>query len=120
MQSKFSIVFILIIILIFSFIGGYYFYNKTSFLKDENANSNKNIKNFNVNENQGKKDSALQLEERLTRFDQQGNITALAVLLNPIQEGDKFILIKTQFNTHTENLDLYNFRKLLHLRLAMN
>ncbi|MFT9498206.1 hypothetical protein [Anaerosolibacter sp.] len=50
-----------------------------------------------------------ELTNRLLRIDSQSDVQVGAILVNPIKDDENFYIFKVQFNTHSVNLDQYDF-----------
>lgn len=75
----------------------------TNPIKDKNSNDSTIIQDVEVEQG---------LEEKLQKYDGQGNVGVSGSLMNPIEKNDEYIVIEAQFNTHSVNLDEYDFQKI--------
>lgn len=101
--------------------GGYFLYTKntsTQELKDRAVSQNTlNIDSTvgnNINDNSKTSDGEVEegLKEKLLKYDGQGSVEVSGSLLNSIEKSEEFIIIEAQFNTHSVDLDVYDFQKI--------
>lgn len=97
---------VIVIFVVLGLVGGYilFFTDFISFRKDASspieAASEESVEETKV---------INELTNRLLRTDSQSDVQVGAILVNPIKDDANYYIFKVQFNTHSVNLDQYDF-----------
>lgn len=96
---------IVIVILVAGLLGGYVFY-----FTDLGVPRNKDSDREEVLTEEEQKIN--QLKDQLFKMDGQGNVQVGAMFMNPMEENEDYYIFKTQFNTHSVDIDQYDLGKM--------
>jgi hypothetical protein len=110
-----------VLVLFIGILGGYFVYTKIALTqKPKDKIVSQNTSNANLIEDNKANDNLTTssgeveqgLKEKLQKYDGQGSVDVSGSLMNPIEKNDKYIIIEAQFNTHSVDLDAYDFQKI--------
>ncbi|MFZ5968421.1 MAG: hypothetical protein ACOYVK_14805 [Bacillota bacterium] len=100
---------ILAIVLVIGLLGGYVFY--FTGLVDTKPRDERTTR-ITSEEADEEAEKVNQLSDKLFRLDSQGEVQVGALLVNPIEDDPDYLVFKTQFNTHSVDLDGYAFKNM--------
>ncbi|TDT63632.1 hypothetical protein EDD71_10157 [Fonticella tunisiensis] len=112
-----------LVALIIGLAGGYFIYTKmtaASKMKDKDgaviseniSESSQTGSNVDNSSNKIKSQEDDKLRDKLLKIDSRGSVQVGATILNPIEKDDKYIVIEMQFDTHSVDLDVYDFQRI--------
>jgi uncharacterized protein YxeA len=106
MKSKnITFISILLLILVIGSISVMAIYNKNKNNKTINESS------VNVGAKGGETNNGSQPNDNLLRFNEEGSVEVVAVPEDSSEKDQKYITIQVQFDTHSVNLDEFDFSK---------